>query len=251
METPAIKQPDKRGYTTPEIFVTTEWLADHLSDADVRVIDTDVPEQYVRGHIPGAVNPIDNYYKTSLADRTHIQGPEQFARTMTDLGVGDDTTVVGYDRSGGVYSFRLMWALHYYGHTNVKFLDGGLPKWIAEGRDISTTPGSFAESGARPGAGTGPSFTSSANSMIFASRKRVLDEIDSDSTVLLDVRGDEEWSGLNKRGGPRGGRIPGAVHLEWVNFHTGGDIPILKTAGEIRKLLAEVGVTPDKNIITY
>ena len=87
--------------------------------------------------------------------------------------------------------------------------------------------------------------------MIFASRKRVLDEIDSDSTVLLDVRADEEWSGLNKRGGPRGGRIPGAVHLEWVNFHTGGDIPILKTAGEIRKLLAEVGVTPDKTVITY
>ena len=247
MESPAITPPDERGYTMPDIFVTTEWLSDHLSDADVRVIDTDLPEQYAEGHIPGAVNPVDHYYKTSLDDRTHIQGPEQFARTMSDLGVGDDTTVIGYDRSGGVYTFRLMWALHYYGHTNVKFLDGGLPKWIAEGRNISTAPGSFAESGA----GTGRSFTPSANPAIFASRERVLDTIDNNSTVLLDVRADDEWNGLNKRGGLRGGRIPGAVHLEWVNFHTGGDIPVLRSAGEIRKLLADVGVTPDKNVITY
>ena len=147
----------------PEIFVTTEWLAEHISDPNVRVVDTDVPEEYETGHIPGSVNPIDHYYKTSLEDRTHIQGPEQFAETMSDLGIGDDTTVIGYDRSGGVYSFRLMWALHYYGHTNVKFLDGGLPKWKAEGREIST------ESVIAPSA----TFTSSANSEIFASRNQI------------------------------------------------------------------------------
>lgn len=243
METPLITPPGERGYTMPEIFVTTEWLSDHLSDADVMVVDTDLPEEYEKGHIPGAVNPVDHYYKTSPEDRTHIQGPEQFARTMSDLGIGDDTTVVGYDRSGGVYSFRLMWALHYYGHTNVKFLDGGLPKWTAEGRDITTDPSSPAAAG-KP-------FTPRANSDIFASRERVLDAINNDSTVLLDVRSDDEWSGVNKRGGPRGGRIPGAVHLEWVKFHTGGDIPVLRSAGEIRKLLADVGITPDKNVITY
>ena len=247
MKLSAITPPGERGYAMPEIFVTTEWLSDHLSDADVRVVDTDLPEQYAEGHIPGAVNPIDHYYKTSLEDRTHIQGPEQFARTMSDLGVGDETTVVGYGRSGGVYSFRLMWALHYYGHTNVKFLDGGLPKWIAEGRDTSAVKTSYTDSGAR----TGQPFTPRANSAIFATRERVLDAIDNNSTVLLDVRADDEWNGLNKRGGPRGGRIPGAVHLEWVNFHTGGDIPVLKSADEIRKVLADVGVTPDKNIITY
>jgi thiosulfate/3-mercaptopyruvate sulfurtransferase len=247
MEISAITPPDKRGYTMPDIFVTTEWLAEHLSDADVRVIDTDLPELYAEGHIAGAFNPVDHYYKTSLDDRTHIQGPAQFAQTMSNLGIGDNTTVVGYDRSGGVYSFRLMWALHYYGHTNVKFLDGGLPKWIAEGRGTTTQPAPPVVTGSTPAG----SFTPRANSAIFASREQVLDAIDSNSTVLLDVRTDDEWNGRNKRGGPRGGRIPGAVHLEWVNFHTGGDIPVLKSAGEIRKLLAEVGVTPDKNIITY
>ena len=247
MEISAITPPSERGYTIPEIFVTTEWLSEHLADPDVRVIDTDVPEQYAEGHIPGAVNPVDHYYKTSMEDRTHIQDPEQFARTMSELGVGDETTVVGYDRSGGVYSFRLMWALNYYGHTNVKFLDGGLPKWVAEGRDTTKTPSSFAG----PGVASGTTFTPRANSEIFASREQVLDAIDDGSTVLLDVRTDDEWNGSNKRGGPRGGRIPGAVHLEWINFHTGGKVPVWRSADEIRNLLAEVGITPDKNVITY
>ena len=235
--------PDQRGYTMPEVFVTTEWLAEHMTDPNVRIVDTDIPELYETGHIPDAVNPVDHYYKTSLEDRTHIQAAEQFARTMSDMGIGDDTTVVGYDRSGGVYSFRLMWALHYYGHTNVKFLDGGLPKWEAEGRATTIDSVSFS--------GTAGPFTPHANSQIFASRDRVIDAIDDESTVLLDVRADDEWSGENKRGGPRGGRIPGAVHFEWINFHTGGDVPILRSADEIRSMLADVGITPDKNVITY
>jgi thiosulfate/3-mercaptopyruvate sulfurtransferase len=239
----SIIPPDQRGYTTPDIFVTTEWLADHISDPNVRVVDTDVPELYESGHISGAVNPVDHYYKTSLENRTHIQEPEQFAQTMSELGIGDETLVVGYDRSGGVYSFRLVWALHYYGHTNVKFLDGGLPKWEAEGRKTTADPATFS--------GTGETFTAKAKSEIFASRDQVLEAIDDSSTVLLDVRADSEWNGTNKRGGPRGGRIPGAVHLEWINFHTGGDIPVLKTADEIRKLLADVGIAPDMNVITY
>jgi len=235
--------PNQRGYTMPEVFVTTEWLSEHMSDPNVRIVDTDVPELYETGHILGAVNPVDHYYKTSLEDRTHIQGIEQFTRTMSDMGIGDATTVVGYDRSGGVYSFRLMWALHYYGHTNVKFLDGGLPKWKAEGRSTTKDNVSFS--------GTAGSFTPKVNSEIFASRDRVLNAIDDDSTVLLDVRADSEWSGENKRGGPRGGRIPGAVHFEWINFHTGGDVPVLRPADEILKMLADVGITPDKNIIIY
>jgi len=243
MELISITPPTERGYALPDIFVTTEWLAEHISDANVRVVDTDVPEEYEKGHIPGAVNPVDHYYKSSLEDRTHIQKAEQFAETMSDLGIDDDTLVVGYDRSGGVYSFRLMWALHYYGHTNVKYLDGGLPKWIAEGRGTTLEPSSYA--------GVAGTFSPKANSDIFASRDQVLSAVDDDSTILLDVRSDGEWTGENKRGGPRGGRVPGAVHLEWTNFHTGGDIPILKSADEIRKILAKVGITPDKDVITY
>ncbi len=149
MSNPSIVPPDERGYALSDVFVTTEWLAENISNPNVRVVDTDVPEEYQKGHIPGSVNPVDHYYKKSLDERTHIQGPEQFAQTMSDLGIGDDTLVIGYNREGGVYSFRLMWALHYYGHTNVKVLDGGLEKWEAEGREVATT-----ESSAKGSAGS-------------------------------------------------------------------------------------------------
>jgi thiosulfate/3-mercaptopyruvate sulfurtransferase len=243
MSIPSIIPPEQRGYAIPDIFVTTEWLAKHISDENVRIVDTDLPEEYDAGHIPGSVNPVDHYYKRSLEDRTYIQESEQFAATMRDLGIDDETLVISYARAGGVYSFRLMWALHYYGHTNVRVLDGGLDKWEAEGREKSVNTSSFAGS-----AGT---FTPKVNSSIFASADRVLDAIDDDSTVLLDLRADDEWNGTNKRGGPRGGRVPGATHLEWKHFNTDGDIPVLKSAEEIRKVLAEFGITPDKNVITY
>ncbi|NQW21604.1 MAG: sulfurtransferase [Chloroflexi bacterium] len=243
MSIPTITPPTDRGYSVPNIFVTTEWLAEHIADPNVRVVDTDVPEEYNKSHIPTSVNPIDHYYKTSLEVRTHIQEPEQFAQTMSDLGIDNETTVVGYNRYGGVYSFRLMWALHYYGHTNMKILDGGLEKWEAEGRETTTLP--FSASG------TAGTFTPKSNADIFASRDRVLSSLEDSSIVLLDVRSDDEWTGANKRGGPRGGRIPGAVHIEWTNFMTKGEIPVLRTAIEIRKLLSDAGVTPDKNVITY
>ncbi len=243
MSTYSITPPDQRGYSLDDIFVTTEWLSEHMSDANIRIVDTDLPEKYDAGHIPGSVNPVDHYYKGSLEDRTHIQEPEQFAATMSDLGIGDETLVISYARAGGVYSFRLMWALHYYGHTNVRVLDGGLDKWQAEGREISETAATFA--------GSAGKFSPTVNSDIFAAADRVLDAIDDESTVLLDLRADDEWNGTNKRGGPRGGRIPGATHLEWKHFNTDGDVPVLKTADEIREVLASVGITPDKNVITY
>ncbi|MYA60906.1 MAG: sulfurtransferase [Chloroflexi bacterium] len=162
---------------------------------------------------------------------------------MSDLGIGDDSLVVAYDRTGGLYALRLMWALHYYGHTNVKMLDGGYQKWVSEGRNHDTVPYE---------SGNTVAFTPrEPNRAIYAGIEDVLEAIDADDTTLLDVRTDGEWDGSNKRGGKRGGRVPGAIHLEWVNFHTGGEIPVLKTADEIRALLAEKGVSVDGNVITY
>ncbi len=238
-----ILPPTKRGYTDPSILVTTDWLALHIDDPNVVVVDTDDPSEYLKGHIPSASNPPDNYYKTSLEDRTHIQGSEQFAATMSSLGIGDDSLVVAYDRTGGLYALRLMWALHYYQHTNVKMLDGGYQRWVADGRE--TINEAYSSDGSK-------SFTPrEPDPSIYADINDVLEAINSENTTLLDVRTDGEWAGSNKRGGKRGGRIPGAIHLEWVNFHTGGDIPTLKTADEIRALLVEHGVSTDGEVITY
>jgi thiosulfate/3-mercaptopyruvate sulfurtransferase len=241
MATLSITPPDQRGYADSSIFVTTEWLAERLDDPNIRVVDTNYPEEYEKGHIPGAVGVADNYYKTSLEDRTHIQGPEQFAETMSSLGISDDTLVVASDSHGGLYSMRLLWALKYYGHKQAKFLDGGLPKWQAEGRPVNSD---------RPQAAEGR-FTPRRDTRIFAGKNDVLGAIDDRDTVILDVRSDAERDGSNRRGGKRGGYIPNSVHLEWVNFHTGGEAPVIKDAAELRQMLAEIGVTPDKNVVTY
>ena len=238
-----ILPPDERGYADSSILVTADWLSEHLGDGNVVVVDTDDPSEYSAGHIPGASNPPDNYYKTSLEDRTHIQGPEQFASTMSALGIGDDSLVVAYDRTGGLYALRLMWALHYYRHYNVKMLDGGYQRWVADGGAVSTD--------AYESDGSGLFTAREADRSIYAGMEDVLEAVGSDGTTLLDVRTDGEWDGSNKRGGKRGGRIPGAVHLEWVNFHTGGDVPTLKTADEIRALLSARGVSTEGEVITY
>ncbi len=238
-----ILPPNERGYVDASILVTTDWLAEHIDDPNVVVVDTDDPSEYAEGHIPGASNPPDNYYKTSWEDRTHIQGAEQFAETMSALGIGDDSLVVAYDRTGGLYALRLMWALHYYRHTNVKMLDGGYQRWVADGREVSSD--AYVSDGSA-------SFTpQEPDGSIYAGMDDVLEAINAGDTTLLDVRTDGEWEGSNKRGGKRGGHMPGASHLEWVNFHTGGAIPTLKTAAEIRELLAASGVSTDGDVITY
>lgn len=234
-----IPAPAERGYTHPEFFVTTEWLAGHIDDPGVRIVDTDRADAYPRAHIPNAVGVVDNYYKGG-PDRVHVQGPADFAATMESLGISDETLVVAYD-SDVHFAPRLFWALNYYGHRNVKVLDGGFPKWFAEAR-----PTSRAVPAVRPGR-----FTPLVQPDWIATKDQVVGCIRRPDAVLVDVRTDEEWSGESARGTKRGGRLPGAVHLEWKNFVAWNEVPVLKTGDEIRALLARHGITPDKNVVTY
>src|SRR5438128_9746524 len=106
-------------YAHPEMLVDPAWLAGQLDDPRVRVVDCDVPAGWERVHIPGAVTARDHYYKDPH-NSLFIMGPEEFASTMEDMGIGDDTLVVGYDNLGARYSARLWWCLNYYGHDQVK-----------------------------------------------------------------------------------------------------------------------------------
>ena len=94
-------------------------------------------------------------------------------------------------------------------------------------------------------------FNTKIDKNIFADKDFLQKSLDDKSIIILDVRSDDERNGVNLRGGSRGGRIPSSVHIEWKNFHTTGNIPILKSAEEIRRILSENSITKDKNIITY
>ena len=232
---------NQRGYIENNIFVTTKWLEKNLNDPNIRIVDTDSSEKYNISHIPGATNVIDNYYKTSLEDRVHIQNPDKFSETMCNLGIDNETLVIAYDRSAGLYSLRLLWALNYYGHTKIKILDGGYQKWLQEDKKITQTISEYSSS----------EFNTNIIDSYIAKRDYVKESIIDDDIQILDVRSDDEWTGKNKRGGPRGGHIPGAIHIEWTNFHTNGEIPALKTSKEIKSILTNSGFSFNKKTITY
>ena len=119
------------------MLVDAAWVAEHLDDPNVVVVDGDLEAGYLRGHIPGAALVPDNYAKDPDTRRVHILPSDKFAAFCQNLGIGDDTLVVVYDNNQSLYSGRLWWCLNYYGHTNVKVLDGGWRTWVNEGRPIS------------------------------------------------------------------------------------------------------------------
>ena len=133
-------------YAHPEALASTEWLAEHLDDPTVRVIamsDFRLPtfkDSYTAGHIPGAIylNGMIELSNPESAVPMIVLPPEGFEALMGRLGINSGTTVVVYDDTGGLWAARLWWELRYYGHEDVKLLNGGLAKWTAEGRPLET-----------------------------------------------------------------------------------------------------------------
>ena len=233
--------PTTDGFAHPEFLVDAAWLAAHLDDPNVVVVDGDVEAGYLRGHIPGAVLVPDNYEKDPATGRVHILPPEGFAAMCQNLGIGDDTLVVAYDNNQSLYAARLWWALHYYGHSNVKVLDGGWRQWVAEGRPVSFD---------RPPPRSGATFTPRADESIMVKVDELKAACTLSDALLWDVRSDGEYTGANDRGNRRAGHIPGAVHLEWFNVME-RDTHRFKPAAEIRQLLNQYGITPDKAVFAY
>ena len=235
------------GYARPELLVETGWLEAHLDDPMVRVVDCDVYEMYRRAHITNAVGiPGHHYikhpnYAEDPKSYPLVMPPEPFTQLMEEIGIGNDTLVVAYDNAGSLYAARFWWVLSYYGHTNIRVLDGGWAKWFAEGRPMSLDV-------PRP---SKESFTARQNADVVCSLEYGVSCVGQQDTVFLDVRTDGEWLGINDRGNARAGHVPGAVHLEWRNFVDWGTYPRVKPAHEIRAMLEERGVTPDKQVITY
>ncbi len=227
-------------YPHPELLAETGWLADHLDDPSVRIVDCDEFPAYQRLHIQGAVGlRVHHYLK---GDDVHLMPPEQFEQVMSAHGIGSGHTVVAYDGSGGLYAARLWWALDYYGHAECKVLNGGFHKWFGEGRPVTersphVDPAVFK---VRPG------------SDCLCMLDDVKAAISRDDTVIWDVRSRAEYTGEDPRANKRGGHIPGAVHLEWLDLTAPpARSGLLLPADEIRRKLEALGITPDKNVYAH
>jgi thiosulfate/3-mercaptopyruvate sulfurtransferase len=192
-------------------------------------------------HIPGAVCTTDAYYKSTDPSKTRfVMDPDEFAKTMQDLGIGDDTEVIAYD-AAQVTAGRLWWCLNYYGHTKVRVLDGGWNRWLAEGRPMTMEITRATASGP---------FIATPHQEVYATAEYVMAALQNPGAIVLDVRSDGEWLGTNSRGNKRAGRMPGAVHLEWVNYLTADATKRWKAAAELKAMFEAIGVTPDKEVIT-
>jgi thiosulfate/3-mercaptopyruvate sulfurtransferase len=183
----------------------------------------------------------DNYEKDPDSGRLHILPPEKFAVMCQDLGIGDDSLVIAYDNNQSLYAARLWWALNYYGHTNVKVLDGGWRRWVQEGRTISFD---------RPHPPAAVKFTPRVNGSIMVGVDELKTVCHRPDAVVWDVRSDGEYDGSNGRGNQRVGHVPGAVHLEWFNLME-RDTHRFKPADAVRRMLTQYGITPDRAVYAY
>lgn len=228
----------ERGYANPGLLVETEWLAQNLDDASLRLIDTRSAELYAAGHLPGAVN-LAAAGNIPRAENGDMGAPEAFSSLARALGVSADSTVVVCDAPGAQMGM-MAWAFMYYGHQHVQVLDGGFAKWTAEGRPVSTQP-----SGYPPG-----DFEATLAEELFCSLDDAKAKVGSANTLFWDVRAAGEYDGSDARNNARPGHIAGAVHLEWTEL-LDPETKTFKPGDELRGLLSSRGITPESEINCY
>jgi thiosulfate/3-mercaptopyruvate sulfurtransferase len=239
---------EERGYARPEVLVSTDWLAEHLDDPNIRILESNEDVLlYDLGHIPGALK-IDWHEDLNDALRRDYISKEQFEKLASRLGITPDTTVIFYGDKNNWWATYAYWVFQLFGHSNAKVLDGGRQKWIDEGRELTrdvpeVEPTSY-EAQERD------------DSRIRAFREDVLSHIDQQGQ-LVDVRSPQEYSGEKlhmpdypQEGAMRGGHIPGARNIPWGRAVNADGT--FKSADELRSIYEqEQNIDPNSDTIAY
>jgi thiosulfate/3-mercaptopyruvate sulfurtransferase len=233
--------------TVPDVLVSTEWVAQHRTDPNVRVVEVDVDTSgYDQGHVPGAIGW---NWTTDLCDTLvrDIVPKDKLEKLLGESGITPQTTIVLYGDNNNWFAAWAFWQLKVYGHRDVRLMNGGRKKWLAEGRELETTT-------PKPSP-----VTYKAKDPDFSIRA-LLPEVqsalkDKANTVLVDVRSPQEFTGeiLAPPGLPetcqRGGHIPGAKSIPWSKACN--EDGTFKSREELQALYGGQGVTADKNVIAY
>lgn len=230
-------------------FVSTAWLAENLDASDLAIIDgtffmpdenRDARAEYLAGHIPGAVFFDIDAIADHTTDLPHmLPRPDDFARAMETLGLGDGMRFVVYDASGLLGAARVWWTLRVFGARDVKILAGGLPQWRAEGRRLET---GLRERPPR-------AFTARFDSAAVANADHVKSASDTGSAQIVDARAAGRFRGetAEPRPGLRSGHIPGSRNVPWREVVDRGQI---KPAAEVRAAFVDAGVDLSRPVIT-
>ena len=227
------------GYARPDLLVDTAWLAQHLNDSNIRIVDLR-PRGYGDGHIPEAVWLDNNWIRNPKAPPTFLPTPQEFEALMAKLGISNNTRVIAYDERGGIYAARLWWILNHYGHSNVALLDGGWVKWAAEQRASSVAAPSI----------TAASFTVKPGTVKVATADQVKAAINARDVTLIDARTQGEIDGKDLRNIRRGGYIESSVPVYWEDTLDPAS-KAFKPAADIAKLYRDKGITSNDNVVVY
>ncbi len=238
-------------YARPEALVSTEWLAAHLTDPHIRVLDSSFKQpgvtptaraDYDAGHIPGAVYfDIDDVAEPGTSLPHMIPSAERFAEKMAERGIGNDDKVIVYDANGLSSAGRAWWMLRLFGHDNVALLDGGLPKWKREGRPLETATPAIPRR----------AFTARFNPAMVRDKAAVIANIASKAELVVDARSAGRFDGSAEETWPgrRRGHIPGSRNVPF-DLVTDPQTKQLKDAEALKALFAEAEVPLDAKIVT-
>ena len=234
-------------YAHPESLVSTEWVAEHGGGPNIALVEVDVDTSaYEQGHLAGAVGW---NWQSQLQQpvRRDLAAPEEIEALMTRSGIGNDTTVILYGDNNNWFAAWAFWQLKYYGHRDVRLMNGGRAKWEAEGRPLTTEVPVPAPAIYQAGPG---------DQSIRAYRDQVLALVNAGAVALVDVRSPAEYSGellapanLPQEGSQRGGHIPGAANVPWAQAVA--DDGSFKPADELRELYGGKGIDGGQETIAY
>ena len=227
------------GYVVPEVLVSTDWVAEHMHDDGLRLVEVSVDTSaYDSGHIPGGIGWS---WKEDTQDtlRRDIPDKTAFEALMGQAGITNDTTVILYGDMNNWFATYALWLMKYYGHADVRLMNGGRHKWIDEGRPLTIDVPQYAQATYQ---------AQSPDTSIRALRDSVLESVGRNGQALVDVRSPEEFSGqllapanLPQEGSQRGGHIPGAANIPWSKAVL--DDGTFKSAAELKALYQSEGIT--------
>ncbi|HRI57318.1 MAG: sulfurtransferase [Anaerolinea sp.] len=236
------------GYAHPEVLVSTQWVAEHLNDPTVRIVESNEDILlYYQGHIPGAVQ-IDWQKDLNDAVRRDYLSRADFDVLMAINGISKETTVVFYGDKNNWWATYAFWVFQLFGHADARVMDGGRAKWEAEGRPMTKEQPTYPRTSYRAQA--------RADYKIRALRDQVLAHVQA-GRPLVDVRSPAEYSGellhmanYPQEGALRGGHIPGARNVPWAKAVNADGV--FKSAEELRAIYEqEQGLRPDDDVVAY
>ncbi len=239
---------EDKGYAQPEVLVSTDWLAEHLDDPAIRILESDEDVLlYHTGHIPGA-QKIDWHEDLNDPVQRDYVSPEQFQRLLRAKGIDENTTVIFYGDKNNWWAAYAFWVFQLFGFTNARLLDGGRTKWEAEGRPMTTDVPSFPPTNYQAPARKDERIRAFLSDVMVHQRQ---------GKPMIDVRSPDEFTGKKlhmpeypQEGAMRGGHIPGAKSVPWARAANADGT--FKSADELRAIYeGEKGLAPNDDVVAY